>query len=146
MNVEILKTQYEELFVVLANNWLESPNRRCSPLEPASQHQRARWMAFLAQQLWPFLLPAPFSPTTCQVNMFFPDGKRGEGTSEPIPTLCHQLTMLGSQRDSHIPYICSAQVPLTTKSSVTMGQPMRSREQMKGLKVFGSNPAMTGSV
>jgi hypothetical protein len=34
----------------------------------------------------------------------------------------------------------------TTKSSVTMGQPMRSREQMKGLKVFGSRPAMTGSV
>lgn len=49
-------------------------------------------------------------------------------------------SMLGSQRDSHIPYICSVQVPLTTKSSVTMGQPIRSREQMKGLKVFGSNP------
>lgn len=44
----------------------------------------------------------------------------------------HRLTMSGSQSDSHIPYICSEQVPLTTKSSVTMGQPMRSREQMKG--------------
>ena len=83
--------------------------------------------------------------TACHINTFFPDGQ-GVDTSETGPTPCHQLTMLGSQRDSHIPYICSEQVPLTTKSSVTMGQPMRSREQMKGLKVFGSNPAMTGSV
>lgn len=56
------------------------------------------------------------------------------------------LTMSGSHRDSHIPYICSEQVPLTTKSSVTMGQPMRSREQMKGSWLSGSSPAITGSV
>ena len=37
-------------------------------------------------------------------------------------------TMSGSHNDSHMPYICSVQVPLTTKSSVTIGQPIRSRE------------------
>ena len=56
------------------------------------------------------------------------------------------LTMSGSHRDSHMPYICSEQVPLTTKSSVTMGQPIRSSEQMKGSYVLGSRPAITGSM
>lgn len=60
--------------------------------------------------------------------------------------LLASLTISGSQRDSHMPYICSEQVPLTTKSSVIMGQPIRSREQMKGSCVMGSRPAMTGSV
>ncbi|RLV61910.1 hypothetical protein DV515_00019889 [Chloebia gouldiae] len=55
------------------------------------------------------------------------------------------LTMSGSQRDSHMPYICSEQVPLSTKSSVTMGQPMRSSEQRKGRRLPGSSPAITGS-
>uniref|UniRef100_A0A0E9X9W4 Uncharacterized protein n=1 Tax=Anguilla anguilla TaxID=7936 RepID=A0A0E9X9W4_ANGAN len=55
-------------------------------------------------------------------------------------------SMSGSQRDSHMPYICSEQVPLTTKSSVTIGQPIRSREQMNGSKVLGSRPAITGSM
>lgn len=55
-------------------------------------------------------------------------------------------TMSGSHSDSHMPYICSEQVPLTTKSSVTIGHPIRSREQMKGSKVFGSRPAITGSM
>lgn len=61
-------------------------------------------------------------------------------------TVSMPLTMLGSHKDSHMPYICSEQVPLTTKSSVTMGQPIRSREQMNGSKVLGSSPAMTGSM
>lgn len=56
------------------------------------------------------------------------------------------LTISGSHSDSHMPYICSEQVPLTTKSSVTIGHPIRSREQMKGSKVFGSRPAITGSM
>lgn len=55
------------------------------------------------------------------------------------------LTRSGSQRDSHMPYICSEHVPLTTKSSVTMGHPIRSREQINGSKVLGSSPAITGS-
>ena len=101
---------------------------------------------FQRQEYWGGLpFPSGILLITSQVNTFSPDGQ-GVGTSELSPTPRQQLTMLGSQRDSHIPYICSVQVPLTTKSSVTMGQPIRSREQMKGLKVFGSNPAMTGSV
>ena len=55
------------------------------------------------------------------------------------------LTSSGLQRDSHIPYICSEHVPLTTKSSVSIGQPIRSIVAMYGSFVFGSSPAMTGS-
>ena len=53
--------------------------------------------------------------------------------------------MSGLHSDSHIPYNCSVHVPLTTKSSVTMGQPIRSMAAMKGSLVFGSSPATTGS-
>lgn len=56
-----------------------------------------------------------------------------------------ELTRSGCHNDSHIPYICSEQVPLTTKSPGTMGQPIKSIEAMKGSDVIGSNPAMTGS-
>lgn len=55
------------------------------------------------------------------------------------------LTKFGSQRDSHMPYICSEHVPLTTKSSVTIGQPIKSMEAMYGACVLGSRPAITGS-
>lgn len=44
------------------------------------------------------------------------------------------------------PIYCLEQVLLTTKLSVTMGQQIRSREQMRDLRVFRSNPVMTGSV
>lgn len=114
-------------------------------LEPAS-HPKALSDGVSGSAAVVFSPTHPISPNICKVNTFPPEGQGEEGASDPSPTSWHQLTMSGSQRDSHIPYICSAQVPLTTKSSVTMGQPMRSREQMKGLKVFGSNPAMTGSV
>ena len=36
------------------------------------------------------------------------------------------LTRSGFHSDSHIPYNCSEQVPATTKSVVSMGQPIRS--------------------
>ena len=53
--------------------------------------------------------------------------------------------MSGLHSDSHIPYSCSVQVPLTTKSSVSMGQPIRSIAAMNGSLVLGSSPAITGS-
>ena len=51
--------------------------------------------------------------------------------------------MSGLHSDSHIPYNRSVHVhvPLTTKSSVNMGQPIRSMAAMKGSLVFGSSPA-----
>ena len=55
------------------------------------------------------------------------------------------LTRSGSHSDSHMPYICSVQVPLTTKSSVTIGHPMRSSDATYGSHVLGSSPAITGS-
>ena len=45
--------------------------------------------------------------------------------------------MSGLHRDSHIPYSCSVHVPLTTKSSVSMGQPIRSMAAMNGSLVLG---------
>ncbi len=54
--------------------------------------------------------------------------------------------MSGSHSDSHMPYSCSVHVPLTTKSSVTIGQPIRSSDATYGLCVFGSSPATTGSM
>lgn len=57
----------------------------------------------------------------------------------------NKRTRSGSQRASHMPCSWSVHVPLTTKSSVSIGQPMRSREAMYGLFVLGSRPATTGS-
>lgn len=57
-----------------------------------------------------------------------------------------RITKLGSQSDSHMPYNCSEHVPVTTKSSGIMGHPIRSHDATNGSLVFGSNPAMTGSM
>ena len=52
---------------------------------------------------------------------------------------------LGSHKASHMPNNCSAQVPATTKSSGTFGQPIRSIAEMKGSNVTGSNPINNNS-
>ena len=57
----------------------------------------------------------------------------------------HKLTMFGLNNVSHMPYICSLHVPDTTKSSVSKGHPMRSKQAMNGSDVFVSRPAITGS-
>jgi len=51
----------------------------------------------------------------------------------------------GSHSASHIPYSCSVHVPATTKSSGSLGQPIRSMLHTYGSNVLGSSPAITGS-
>lgn len=63
----------------------------------------------------------------------------------PHPQFPTTLTRSGFHSDSHIPQSCSLHVPTTTKSLVSIGQPIRSIVEMYGSCDLGSSPTITGS-
>ena len=58
----------------------------------------------------------------------------------------NEQTRFGCHNVSHMPYNCSFDVPITAKSLQIHGWPIKSMTLINGSPVFGSKPAMIGSM